>query len=149
MFAKRFWIIASLLACIGVATTVINTPAPADPVRPAKEFNQIGYPATVCSVFVNNANAAGTASYTTVSMPTGMTCGKIVIHPVETSAPLAFTMRCWASTTDSTGPYLSLAYPSGASAELTQEFDIKCKKISFTNVIETDDFVVCAYCYFE
>ncbi len=148
MFAKRFYVIAGLLVCLGVGAMVITAPAPADPVRPAKEWDLTGYPATVCSVFVNNENARGTASYTEVEVPTGMTIGKIVIHPVETSAALAFTMRCWASTTDSSGAYLSLAYPSGASAELTQEFNIQCKKISFVNVIETDDFVVCAYCYF-
>ena len=108
-----------------------------------------GYSTAVCSLWVNDSDAHGTAKYQDFCAPTGYHFERIdILCPTASGAEVG-TIRFWDSATDSVSCVVSGAIAFGVAsgyAGHAYSFPIRCHQATFTGLDATDDFQVIGYC---
>lgn len=103
-----------------------------------------GYSALVCSTWNNDSDPDG--GYIDLANKSGYFYHLIAVHEDSCSAPQQVTIRFWSSSTDSTTIYNGAITLDLAEAGTGWHyFPVKCYKVTFTSVDNTDDITVVGY----
>ena len=133
------------ILCMGLVVETADAGRITDDVVLKMRRPQPGYVTVVCSTWVNSTNNSD--GYITVDAPTGYYINEFNIQEAVPNAAQTVNVLPWYSATDSTSitsAAWTQALVSGGSAD--HWFPVRCYKLSFTGVDDTDDLRVYAYC---